>query len=98
MLIAFDQNHLNREVFYPHIGQKKHSLGHPFRMGVWVDSNFRWLDDGGWSRNLLNQDQTIIANVELIHPDLDIEINASEAVDFHENLFLRRFKFRIPSW
>ena len=97
LLIAFDQNYLIREVFYPHVGQNNQSLGHPFRMGVWVDGNFRWLDDGGWSRNLLYQDQTIVSNVQLMHSDLDVEINVSEAVDFHENLFLRRFTIKIPS-
>ncbi|MDF1519404.1 MAG: glycoside hydrolase family 15 protein [Brevefilum sp.] len=97
LLIAFDQNHQIRELYYPHVGQSNHSLGHPFRMGVWVDGNFRWLDDGGWERDLLYQSETLVTDVTLSHPDLDVAISASEAVDFHENLFLRKFTLRIPS-
>jgi GH15 family glucan-1,4-alpha-glucosidase len=97
MLIAFDQNHFIREVYYPHVGQSNHALGHPFRMGVWVDGNFRWLDDGGWDRSLNYRAQTLVSDVNLIHNGLDVALTASEAVDFHENLFLRRFTIRIPS-
>jgi len=97
LLVAFDQTHQVREITYPHVGQNNHALGHPFRMGVWVDGSFRWLDDGGWERRLAYQPQTLLTKVQLNHPDLDVALSASEAVDFHENLFLRRFKVKIPS-
>ena len=45
MLVAFDKTHQIRDFYYPHVGQSNHALGHPFRMGVWVDSAFSWLDD-----------------------------------------------------
>jgi GH15 family glucan-1,4-alpha-glucosidase len=97
LLVAFDQNHQIRDLYYPHVGQENHALGHPFRTGVWVSGQFRWLDDGRWERDVRYRPETLVSDVRLYHPDLDVELRVSEAVDFHENLLLRRFDIRIPS-
>lgn len=97
LLVAFDQNHQIRDLYYPHVGQANHALGHPFRTGVWVDGQFRWLDDSRWERDLRYQPDTLVTNVRLAHPDLDVELHLTEAVDFHETLFLRRVLVRVPS-
>ncbi|MBW6466674.1 MAG: glycoside hydrolase family 15 protein [Brevefilum sp.] len=97
MLVAFDQTHQIRDLYYPHVGQSNHALGHPFRVGVWVDDQFRWLDDPGWQRDVRYQPQTLVSDAALVHPDVDVALTAAEAVDFHENLLLRRFDVRIPS-
>lgn len=97
LLVAFDQTHQIRDLYYPHVGQENHALGHPFRTGVWVSGQFRWLDDGRWERDVRYQPETLVSDVRLFHPDLDVELRVTEAVDFHENLLLRRFDIRIPS-
>lgn len=97
LLVAFDRTHQIHDLYYPHVGQKNHALGHPFRMGVWVSGQFRWLDDKDWERDLRYRPHTLVSDVRLVHPDLDVEIQATEAVDFHENLLMRRFDVRIPS-
>jgi len=96
-LVAFDQAHQICDLYYPHVGQENHALGHPFRIGVWVSGQFRWLDDGRWERDVRYRPETLVSEVRLYHPDLNIELHVSEAVDFHENLLLRRFDIRIPS-
>ena len=94
LLVAFDDNYQIRDIYWPHVGQENHALGHPFRMGVWVDGQFRWMDDGRWERSLRYLPETLVTNVTLKHPDLKIEIQASDAVDFHENLLVRRFEIK----
>jgi len=97
MLVAFDRSHQIRDFYYPHVGQRNHALGHPFHVGVWVDGQFSWFDDQPWERELTYQPQTLVTDARLVHPDLDVELTAAEAVDFHANLLLRRFEVRIPS-
>ena len=92
LLVAFDNNYQIRDLYWPHVGQENHALGHPFRLGVWADGQFRWLDDSRWERSLGYQPDTLVTDVALKHPDLDIVINAADAVDFHENLLVRRFE------
>src|SRR4030042_1732294 len=89
LLVAFDHNYQIRDLYWPHVGQENHALGHPFRLGVWANGQFRWLDDGRWERVLRYQPETLVTDVILKHPDLEIEIHASDAVDFHESLLVR---------
>ena len=49
LLVAFDQSYQIRDLYWPHVGQENHALGHPFRTGVWADGQFRWFDDGNGS-------------------------------------------------
>jgi GH15 family glucan-1,4-alpha-glucosidase len=74
------------------VGQENHSLGHPFRTGVWVDRKFSWFDEGRWQRSLKYQPDTLVSAVRLEHPDLSVIIQSSDVVDFHEDLFIRRME------
>ena len=47
LLVNFDQTYQLRDLYWPHVGQENHSPGHPFRFGVWVDGQFRWIDHPG---------------------------------------------------
>jgi glucoamylase len=96
LLIAFDVLGQLRDLYWPHVGLENHSTGHVFRAGVWVDGMFRWLDDPGWSRRMTYVDDTLVAEIALSHPDLQIELTYRDAVDFHENLYLRRVEVRNP--
>jgi GH15 family glucan-1,4-alpha-glucosidase len=91
LLVAFDRNYQISDLYWPHVGQENHALGHPFRFGVWVGGNLRWLDDHGWERQLLYGHDSLVSNVTLEHPDLKVGINASDVVDFHADLLVRRF-------
>jgi GH15 family glucan-1,4-alpha-glucosidase len=41
LLVTFDNNYQIRDLYWPHVGQENHALGHPFRIGVWVNGQFR---------------------------------------------------------
>ena len=92
LLVAFDQNYRIRELFWPHVGQENHALGHPFRTGAWVEGQFRWFDDGKWQRSLKYEPETLVSAIEMQHPDLQIALHIADTVDFHEDLFLRRME------
>jgi glucoamylase len=90
LLVAFDQNYQVRDLYWPHVGQENHALGHPFRTGVWVEGQFRWFDHPGWQRTMKYQPDTLVSDVRMEHPELQISIQCTDMVDFHEDLFLRR--------
>ncbi len=91
LLVAFDRNDQIADLYYPHVGQENHALGHPFRVGVWVEGAFRWFDDEQWQRDLRYAHATLVSDVRLKHPDLNLAIALSDAVDFYESLLVRRF-------
>jgi glucoamylase len=92
LLFAFDQNYQIRDLYWPHVGQENHALGHPFRTGVWVDGQFRWFDDRKWQRSIKYQPQTLVSDVKLEHPELKVSIQSADMVDFHEDLFIRKME------
>jgi len=90
LLVNFDLTYQLRDLYWPHVGQENHSPGHPFRFGVWVDGQFRWIDHPGWQRALDYAPDTLVTDVRLVHPELGVRLVCSDAVDFHENLYLKR--------
>ncbi len=92
LLLNFDRTYQLRDLYYPHVGKENHSTGEPFRFGVWVENNFRWITDAHWSRQLDYEHDTLVTRVALAHPDLALNLVCNDAVDFHENLYVRRME------
>jgi len=89
LLIAFDKDYLLREFYFPHVGEENHTIGEPFRMGVWVNGQFSWIPHGwGIRKNYL--DDSLVTDVELFNETLKIRILANDLVDFHENVYLKK--------
>lgn len=90
LLINVDRQYQVRDIYWPHVGQENHTAGHPCRFGVWVDGQFRWLSDPGWQRHLGYLHCTLVTDVELNHPELDVRLVCHDAVDFDQDLYLRQ--------
>jgi GH15 family glucan-1,4-alpha-glucosidase len=97
LLVNFDGTYQLRDLYWPHVGLENHTDGHVFRFGVWVEGRFKWLDDPGWSRRLRYAHETLVTEVELAHPELQLDLVCHDTVDFHENLYLRRLDVNNPA-
>ncbi len=89
LLVNFDQAYQLRDLYWPYVGQENHTGGHPFRFGLWVDGRFSWLSDPLWSRSITYQHDTIVTQVTLYNAALSLRLVCRDAVDFHENLYVR---------
>src|SRR5437764_14635228 len=94
LLVTFDELYQIRDIYFPRVGKENHSEGHPFRCGLWVDGEFSWISDKGWTRELNYLSETLVTDVRLSHQELGVEIISNDAVDSHENIFLRRIALR----
>ena len=90
LLVNFDQAYQLRDLYWPYVGQENHTEGHPCRFGVWIDGQFTWVSDAGWSRTLGYEQDTLVTQVTLYHPALALRLVCRDTVDFHENLYLRQ--------
>ena len=88
LLVCFDQNYCIRDLYYPHVGQENHIGGQFFRLGVWVDNQFSWVGRD-WKRDQRYLPDTLITQVSLYHEGFGLLIYCRDAVDFHENIYLR---------
>ncbi len=89
LLVAYDTRGLIRDVYYPHVGQENHAGGGAFRVGVWEDGIFEWLPDG-WQCETGYLEDTLVTQVVWTKPERGLRLVINDAVDFHENVHLRK--------
>ncbi|HSX38464.1 MAG TPA: glycoside hydrolase family 15 protein [Chlamydiales bacterium] len=88
VLIAFDLRFCLREFHFPYVGQENHA-GENFRLGIWIDDRFSWIDEN-WQIEMDYKEDSLVSNVLLKNDELGIGILSNDLVDFEENLYLKR--------
>jgi GH15 family glucan-1,4-alpha-glucosidase len=80
------------DFYYPYVGldnlTNARSMRH--KVGVWVDGQFSWLDDGTWEIVTDFDPDALIGIVEAKHPGFGIELAFTDFVDSELNVFCRR--------
>lgn len=92
MLVNFDSAYTVRDIYWPHIGQQNHTMGDPSRTGVWVNGQFAWFSDPGWTRDLRYAPDSLATNVMLVHAALELRIVCADVVDFDRDVMVRRLR------
>jgi len=93
LLITFDRHYRIRDIYFPHVGKENHTVGHPWRFGVWVDGTLSWLGPE-WQVTMKYQAGTLVSQVEAHHPGLQVKLVCADAVDFHDPVYVRRITVR----
>jgi len=88
LLICFDHNYNIRDLYFPHVGQENHVQGEYCRLGVWVDNQFSWVGKD-WKIDLGYEEDTLVTRVSLYHKGMGVLLMCRDAVDFHENVYVR---------
>lgn len=79
------------DFYYPYVGLENHSMANRLRhrIGVWVEGHFSWLDDGTWTVDADYYDNTLIGFTRATSKELGITLEFQDAVDAHQNAFMR---------
>src|SRR5256886_11913361 len=93
LLVAFGRDYLIRDIYYPHVGKENHATGHPFRFGVWTEGKFSWIGSD-WQLDRRYAVDSMVTEVRARHEVLGIELLFHDAVDFYENVLVRRIGVR----
>lgn len=93
ILVAYDQNGLVRDLYYPHVGQENHVSGATFRVGLWEDGVFEWLP-AGWDRRLDYQEDTLVTELTWSNAARNLSLVFNDLVDFHDPVYLRRISIQ----
>lgn len=88
LLLCFDQDYRIRDLYFPHVGQENHLSGNACRFGVFAAPRFSWVG-GEWAKELLYEDDALVSRVDLYHRDMGLILTCADAVDFHENIYVR---------
>jgi len=91
LLVMFDREYRIRDIYFPHVGKENHGTGHVFRFGVWVDGQFGWMG-ADWTPVMHYADSSMVTEVQARSPKLGVELLCNDAVDFSENVLIRRVR------
>ncbi len=82
------------DLYYPHVGQENHSAAHKMRhkVGVWIDGNFSWLDDGAWTFNMSYDPHGLVGHITAHHDWMQVTLEFTDCVDSEWNVFMRDVK------
>ena len=78
-----------RDMFFPFVGLENHVSGHFCRFGVWVDGRFSWID-ASWNKKLSYKEDSLVTDVSLKKPDLQLELQIEDGVNHFHDIFLRK--------
>ena len=91
LLVMFDREYRIRDLYFPHVGKENHATGHAFRFGIWVDGQFSWMG-AEWAPDMRYADSSMVTEVRARHRGLGVELLCNDAVDFSENVLVRRVR------
>lgn len=87
--VMFDDAYRLRDIYFPHVGQENHTVGHAFRFGIFIDGQLSWIHEPDWERVLVYKPDTLVTAVKLINQRFELMLDCRDAVDFHDNIYLR---------
>lgn len=91
LLVTFDPLLNMRDLYYPHVGLFNHLNGRFNGMGVWINGQFRWIDES-WKISLEYQYETLVTKIAAEQADLQVRLNINSCVHKNLPLFLEQIE------
>ena len=92
LTVGLNELGLVNDFYYPYVGldnlTNARLLNH--KIGVWVDGNFSWIDDGSWNINVDFRHDALISNIKMQNENLKVTLTLEDFVDSEFNLFGRQ--------
>lgn len=88
--VCLDEYGFVRDMYYPYVGLENHVIGKKHRIGVMVDGQFSWVDDGGWEITLGYKPETMVGQLVCKNDRLQLSLVMEDAVYNEHNVFLRQ--------
>ena len=89
--VGLDAHGLVRDFYFPYVGLENHVGGHnKHRIGVWLDGDFSWIDDGSWETEIGCSCDVFESTVIATHKELGVRLNFTDVVYNEKDIFVRR--------
>ena len=93
LLVTHDSHYRIRDIYFPAIGKENHTVGHGLRFGVWVDGKLHWTNQS-WKFDLRYAPESLVTRVEGVNDTLEAKLNCSDAVDYRENIYIKKIALK----
>jgi glucoamylase len=89
-LVCLDRFGFVRDFYFPYVGLENHVSGNKHRIGLMIDGQFTWLDDGTWEIKIAYKPETMVGYLVCKNESLAISIVMEDCVYNESNVFLRQ--------
>lgn len=91
LFVGLDENGLVHDFYYPYVGLDNltNARSSQHKIGVWIDGQFSWTNDGSWQVSVEYLDDQPISNVRLHSDSLGVTLQLHDFVDHDFNAFIR---------
>jgi len=94
LFVGLDESGLVHDFYYPYVGLDNltNARNSQHKIGVWVNGQFSWVNDGSWQIKVNFEGDALISKVTMHSSSLGIKLEFSDFVDIEYNAFVRRIK------
>lgn len=91
LFVGLDENGLVHDFYYPYVGLENltNARSSQHKIGVWVDGQFKWTDDGTWTALIDFEDDALISKNTLRNDELQIALQTQDYIDSEQNALVR---------
>jgi GH15 family glucan-1,4-alpha-glucosidase len=94
LFVGLDENGLVHDFYYPYVGLENLTTARSsqHKIGVWVDGNFKWTDDGTWDTHVSLEDGAMVSQINLHSNDLQLTLHLQDYIDTDTNSLVRHIQ------
>src|SRR5207253_10941816 len=83
LFVGLDEDGLVHDFYYPYVGLDNlaNARSSVHKIGVWVDGEFSWVDDGSWQISVNFEDTALVSDTKMYSERLGITIRTNDFVD-----------------
>ncbi|MEK7594854.1 MAG: glycoside hydrolase family 15 protein [Patescibacteria group bacterium] len=91
LFVGLDEHGLVHDFYYPYVGLENLTTARSsqHKIGVWVDGQFSWTDDGSWDIDVDFEIDALISAIKLHSESLGISILLQDYIDNEYNALVR---------
>ncbi|HWB39213.1 MAG TPA: glycoside hydrolase family 15 protein [Candidatus Saccharimonadales bacterium] len=91
LFVGLDESGLVHDFYYPYVGLENltNARSSQHKIGVWVDGEFSWTDDGSWEIKVDFEVEALVSDVHLHSDKLGISLQLQDFVDTQTNSLVR---------
>ena len=93
--VGIDAHAQVQDIYFPYVGSENHiGSENVHRIGVFVDGQFAWLDDGGFEIQIELADDSQTGVTQAMHANLGVALTIMDIVYNEKNIFIRKVAVR----
>lgn len=91
LFVGLDENGLVHDFYYPYVGLENltNARSSQHKIGVWVDGQFSWTNDGSWQVSVDFEDDALISSIKMHSDKLAVTIHTQDFIDGEYNALIR---------